>query len=301
MRADILDGRSIAREIRREVQREVSALAARTGESPRLATVLVGNDPASTTYVRNKGRACAEVGIASVGIDLPAEISEQELLQEIEVLNRDPSIHAILVQLPLPPHVSERRVLEAVLPDKDVDGFHPSNLGGLLAGNPLFVASTPLGILELLTRTNVAIEGKHAVVVGWSVVVGKPTAFLLLQHHATVTICHIKTRDLASHTRQADILVVAAGKAGLITGSMIKDGAVVIDVGVNRLADGRLVGDVVFDDAAQKASLITPVPGGVGPMTVAMLLKNTLEAYRRATRGQGDRGPVVPVGRRKAW
>jgi methylenetetrahydrofolate dehydrogenase (NADP+)/methenyltetrahydrofolate cyclohydrolase len=301
MRAGILDGRSIAREIRREVQREVSALAARTGEPPRLATVLVGNDPASVTYVRNKGRACAEVGIASVGIDLPAEISEQGLLREIEVLNRDPSIHAILVQLPLPPHVSERRVLEAVLPDKDVDGFHPSNLGGLLAGNPLFVASTPLGILELLTRTNVAIEGKHAVVVGWSVVVGKPTAFLLLQHHATVTICHIKTLDLASHTRQADILVVAAGKPGLITGSMIKDGAVVIDVGVNRLADGRLVGDVVFDDAAEKASLITPVPGGVGPMTVAMLLKNTLEAYRRATRGQGDRRPVVPVGRRKVW
>jgi len=301
MRADILDGRAIAREIRREVQREVSALAARTGEPPRLATVLVGNDPASTTYVRNKGRACAEVGIASVGIDLPAEISEQDLLQEIEVLNRDPSVHAVLVQLPLPPHISERRVLEAVLPDKDVDGFHPSNLGGLLAGNPLFVASTPLGILELLTRTNVAIEGTHAVVVGWSVVVGKPTAFLLLQHHATVTICHIKTRDLASHTRQADILVVAAGKPALITGSMIKDGAVVIDVGVNRLADGRLVGDVVFDDAAQKASLITPVPGGVGPMTVAMLLKNTLEAYRRATRAQGDRGPVVPVGRRKAW
>ncbi|MGH7369450.1 MAG: bifunctional 5,10-methylenetetrahydrofolate dehydrogenase/5,10-methenyltetrahydrofolate cyclohydrolase, partial [Candidatus Methylomirabilaceae bacterium] len=215
-----------------------------------------------------------------------AEISETGLLREIESLNRDPSIHAILVQLPVPPHIDERRVLEAVRPDKDVDGFHPSNLGGLVAGNPLFVASTPLGILELLTRTKVALEGRHAVVVGWSVVVGKPTAFLLLQHHATVTICHIKTRDLAFHTRQADILVVAAGKPGLITGSMIAEGAVVIDVGVNRLADGRLVGDVVFDEAAQKASLITPVPGGVGPMTVAMLLKNTLEAYRRATRGQ---------------
>lgn len=290
MAADILDGRSIAREIRAEVQREISALAARSGRVPCLATVLVGNDPASTTYVRNKGRACEEVGIVSVGIDLPAEISESGLLREIEALNRDPSVHAILVQLPVPPHIDERRVLEAVRPDKDVDGFHPSNLGGLVAGNPLFVASTPLGILELLTRTNVALEGRHAVVVGWSVVVGKPTAFLLLQHHATVTICHIKTRDLVFHTRQADILVVAAGKPGLITGSMIAEGAVVIDVGVNRLADGRLVGDVVFDEAAQKASLITPVPGGVGPMTVAMLLKNTLEAYRRATRGQGRQG-----------
>ncbi len=225
-----------------------------------------------------------------MGIDLPAEVSEGGLLQQIDVLNRDPSVHAILVQLPLPPHISEKHVLEAVLPDKDVDGFHPSNLGGLLAGNPLFVASTPLGIIELLTRTNVPLEGRHAVIVGWSVVVGKPTAFLLLQHHATVTICHIKTRDLAFHVRHADILVVAAGKPGLITGSMIKDGAVVIDVGVNRLADGRLVGDVVFDEAAEKASLITPVPGGVGPMTVAMLLKNTLQAYHRATRGEGRRG-----------
>jgi methylenetetrahydrofolate dehydrogenase (NADP+)/methenyltetrahydrofolate cyclohydrolase len=287
MPAAILDGKSIAREIRLEVQREVSAIAARTGKAPCLATVLVGNDPASTTYVRNKGRACEEVGIASLGIDLPAEISEGDLLRKLDVLNRDPSVHAILVQLPLPPHISERSVLEAVRPDKDVDGFHPSNLGGLLAGNPLFVASTPLGILELLTRSNVPLEGQHAVVVGWSVVVGKPTAFLLLQHHATVTICHIKTRDLAVHTRQADILVVAAGKPGLITGSMIKEGTVVIDVGVNRLADGRLVGDVVFDEVARKASLITPVPGGVGPMTVAMLLKNTVDAYRRAIGGQG--------------
>jgi methylenetetrahydrofolate dehydrogenase (NADP+)/methenyltetrahydrofolate cyclohydrolase len=190
-------------------------------------------------------------------------------------------VHAILVQLPLPPHINERRILEAILPEKDVDGFHPSNLGGLLVGSPLFVASTPLGILELLDRTNVVIEGKHAVIVGWSVVVGKPTAFLLLQHHATVTICHIKTRDLAFHTRQADILVVAAGKPGLVTGSMVKEGAVVIDVGVNRLSDGRVVGDVEFPEVAEKASLITPVPGGVGPMTVAMLLKNTVDACRR--------------------
>lgn len=294
MPARLLDGRSIAREIRQEVCLEVSALAARTGAVPCLATVLVGNDPASTTYVRNKARACEEVGIVSMRFDLPVDLSEESLLQEIERLNRNPSVHAILVQLPLPPHISERRVLEAVLPAKDVDGFHPSNLGGLLVGNPLFVASTPLGILELLTRTNVAIEGKHAVIVGWSVVVGKPTAFLLLQHQATVTICHIKTRDLAFHTRQADILVVAAGKPALVTGSMVKEGAVVIDVGVNRLADGSLVGDVAFQDVAERASLITPVPGGVGPMTVAMLLKNTVDAYRWACGAPGLRG-VGPI------
>ncbi|MGH7410696.1 MAG: bifunctional methylenetetrahydrofolate dehydrogenase/methenyltetrahydrofolate cyclohydrolase FolD [Candidatus Methylomirabilis sp.] len=289
MPARILDGKSIAREIRCEVRLEVSALAARTGAVPCLATVLVGNDPASTTYVHNKVRACEEVGIVSVRIDLAADLSEESLLREVGRLNDDPSVHAILVQLPLPPHISERRVLEAVLPSKDVDGFHPSNLGGLLVGNPLFVASTPLGILELLTRTNVTIEGKHAVIVGWSVVVGKPTAFLLLQHRATVTICHIKTRDLAVHTRQADILVVAAGKPALVTGSMVKEGAVVIDVGVNRLSDGRLVGDVAFQDVAERASLITPVPGGVGPMTVAMLLKNTVDAYRRACGAAGPR------------
>ncbi|HLC21702.1 MAG TPA: bifunctional methylenetetrahydrofolate dehydrogenase/methenyltetrahydrofolate cyclohydrolase FolD [Candidatus Methylomirabilis sp.] len=282
MSARILDGTSIAREIRQEVRLDVAALAARTGMVPCLAAILVGNDPASATYVRNKARACQEVGIVSVGVELPADLSQESLLKEVERLNRDPSVHAILVQLPLPPHISEKRVLEAVLPNKDVDGFHPSNLGGLLVGSPQFVASTPLGILELLNRTNVVIEGKHAVIVGWSVVVGKPTAFLLLQQQATVTICHIKTRDLAFHTRQADILVVAAGKPALVTGSMVKEGAVVIDVGVNRLADGRVVGDVEFREVAEKASLITPVPGGVGPMTVAMLLKNTVDACRRA-------------------
>lgn len=290
MSARILDGRFIAQEIRREVRLEVAELTKRTGSVPCLATVLVGNDPASTTYVRNKVRACEEVGIVSVRIDLQADLSQEALLHEIARLNRDPSVHAVLVQLPLPPHISERRVLEAVLPDKDVDGFHPSNLGGLLAGSPLFVASTPLGILELLTRSNVTIEGKHAVIVGWSVVVGKPTAFLLLQQQATVTICHIKTRDLGFHTRQADILVVAAGKPGLVTGSMVKEGAVVIDVGVNRLADGRIVGDVSFSEVSEKVSLITPVPGGVGPMTVAMLLKNTVQACRLACGAPGRRG-----------
>src|SRR5574337_1926721 len=281
MSARILDGKSIAAEIRREVRLEVAAMAAQTGVVPCLATILVGNDPASATYVQNKARACKEVGITSVRIELPADLSETSLLYEINRLNSDPAVHAILVQLPLPPHINERRILEAILPEKDVDGFHPSNLGGLLVGSPLFVASTPLGILELLDRSNIVIEGKHAVIVGWSVVVGKPTAFLLLQHHATVTICHIKTHDLASLTRQADILVVAAGKPGLVTGSMVKEGAVVIDVGVNRLTDGRVVGDVDFPRVAEKASLITPVPGGVGPMPVAMLLRNTVDACRR--------------------
>ncbi|PWB81038.1 MAG: bifunctional methylenetetrahydrofolate dehydrogenase/methenyltetrahydrofolate cyclohydrolase FolD [Candidatus Methylomirabilota bacterium] len=281
MSARIIDGKAIAAEIRREIRRDVAAMAAQIGTVPCLAAILVGNDPASATYVQNKARACKEVGITSVRIDLPADLPEASLLQEIGRLNNDPSIHAILVQLPLPPHINERRVLEAILPEKDVDGFHPANLGGLLVGTPLFVASTPLGILELLNRSKVGIEGKHAVVVGWSVVVGKPTAFLLLQHHATVTICHIKTQDLALHTRQADILVVAAGKPGLVTGSMVKPGAVVIDVGVNRLTDGKVVGDVDFSGAAEQASLITPVPGGVGPMTVAMLLRNTVDACRR--------------------
>jgi methylenetetrahydrofolate dehydrogenase (NADP+) / methenyltetrahydrofolate cyclohydrolase len=281
MSAQIIDGKAIAAEIRREVRLDVAAMAAQTGVVPCLAAILVGNDPASATYVQNKARACREVGITSVRIDLPADLSEASLLQKIARLNGDPAVHAILVQLPLSPHISEKRVLETILPEKDVDGFHPANLGGLLVGKPLFVASTPLGILELLNRSSVGIEGKHAVIVGWSVVVGKPTAFLLLQHHATVTICHIKTRDLAAHTRQADILIVAAGKPGLVTGSMVKEGAVVIDVGVNRLTDGRVVGDVDFPEVAEKASLITPVPGGVGPMTVAMLLRNTVDACRR--------------------
>ncbi|MBI2884076.1 MAG: bifunctional methylenetetrahydrofolate dehydrogenase/methenyltetrahydrofolate cyclohydrolase FolD [Candidatus Methylomirabilis oxyfera] len=296
MAARLIDGKAIAAEIRREVRLDVAAMDAQTGVVPCLAAILIGNDPASATYVQNKARACKEVGITSVRIDLPADLPEALLLQEIARLNSDPAVHAILVQLPLPPHISEKRVLETILPEKDVDGFHPANLGGLLVGKPLFVASTPLGILELLNRSNVGIEGKHAVIVGWSVVVGKPTAFLLLQHHATVTICHIKTRDLAAHTRQADILVVAAGKPGLVTGSMVKEGAVVIDVGVNRLIDGRVVGDVDFPRVAEKASLITPVPGGVGPMTVAMLLRNTVDACRRirdAGCSQGAAGDYI--------
>lgn len=281
MPAQLIDGRAIAQRIRHEVKEEILTLRKEFQVVPTLAVILVGDDPASAIYVRNKAKACGEVGIRSAQYLLPADVSPEDLLNLIESLNNDDTVHGILVQLPLPPHISERRVLEAVHPMKDVDGFHPKNLGGLLIGNPLFIASTPLGILELLDQTGIEIEGKHAVVVGWSVIVGKPTAFLLLQRNATVTICHVKTADLAHHTRQADILIVAAGKPGLIQGSMVKEGGVVVDVGINRVGE-KLVGDVDFDSVKERASFITPVPGGVGPVTVAMLLRNTLEAYKRA-------------------
>lgn len=279
MPAQVVDGKGIATAIRREVQAETESLAATTGRPPGLAVILVGEDPASATYVRNKGKACEEVGIRSVQITRPATTSREEMLDILHRLNKDEAIDGILVQLPLPAHIGERSILETVDPAKDVDGFHPSNLGGLLTGNPLFVASTPLGIMEVLDRFGVATEGKHAVIVGWSTIVGKPTAFLLLERRATVTVCQEWTRNLDQHTRQADILVVAAGKPGLVTGDMVKEGAVVVDVGINRV-EGRLVGDVDFASVYPKASLITPVPGGVGPLTVAMLLRNTLIAYK---------------------
>lgn len=279
MPAEVVDGRGIAAAIRREVRGEVGALATKLGRPPGLAVILVGEDLASATYVRNKAKACEEVGIKSVQINRPTTVSREELLDLVHGLNKDEAIDGILVQLPLPAHIGERSILEAVDPAKDVDGFHPSNLGGLLTGRPLFVASTPLGIMEVLDRFRIEIEGKHAVVLGWSTIVGKPTAFLLLERRATVTVCQKWTRDLDRHTRQADILVVAAGKPGLVKGDMVKHGAVVIDVGINRV-EGRLVGDVDFASVSSHASLITPVPGGVGPLTVAMLLKNTLVAYR---------------------
>jgi methylenetetrahydrofolate dehydrogenase (NADP+)/methenyltetrahydrofolate cyclohydrolase len=279
MPAQVVDGRGIAAAIRGEVQRELRALAKKAGRPPGLAVILVGEDVASTTYVRNKGKACDEVGIKSVQINRPAAASREELLDILHSLNKDETIDGILVQLPLPPHLEERSILETIDSGKDVDGFHPSNLGGLLTGQPLFVASTPLGIMEVLDRFRVTIEGRDAVVVGWSTIVGKPTAFLLLERRATVTVCQKWTRDLEHYTRRAEILVVAAGKPGLVNGDMVKDGAVVIDVGINRV-DGKLVGDVDFTSVYPKASLITPVPGGVGPLTVAMLLKNTLLSYK---------------------
>ena len=286
MPAQLVDGKGIAAAIRREVRAETETLAAKMGRAPGLAVILVGEDPASATYVRNKRKACEEVGIRSVQITLPATVSREALLGILHGLNTDETIDGILVQLPLPVHIRERSVLESVVPHKDVDGFHPSNLGGLLTGNPLFIASTPLGIMEVLDRFRVAIEGKHAVVVGWSAIVGKPTAFLLLERRATVTVCQEWTRNLDQHTLQADILVVAAGKPGLVTGDMVKEGAVVVDVGINRV-EGRLVGDVDFASVYPKASLITPVPGGVGPLTVAMLLRNTLIAYKTRMNPQG--------------
>ncbi len=286
MPAQLVDGKAIAAAIRREVRAETEILAAKAGRPPGLAVILVGEDPASATYVRNKGKACEEVGIRSVQITLPATVSSEALLEVLHGLNRDDTIDGILVQLPLPVHLRERSVLETVAPAKDVDGFHPSNLGGLLTGNPLFIASTPLGIMELLDRFHVAIEGKYAVIVGWSTIVGKPTAFLLLERRATVTVCQEWTRNLDQHTRQADILVVAVGKPGLVTGDMVKEGAVVIDVGINRV-EGKLVGDVDFASVYPRASLITPVPGGVGPLTVAMLLRNTLIAYKARMHPRG--------------
>jgi len=278
MGARIIDGKALAATLRGEVRARVQQLREATGRVPGLAAVLVGEDPASASYVRSKVKACGEVGIASQHLAPAADIPQVELLAMIEALNADPAIHGILVQLPLPKHLDERVVLESVAAEKDVDGFTFANVGRLVENCPRFVPCTPAGILELLDREQIVLQGRHAVVVGRSEIVGKPVALLLLHRHATVTICHSRTADLASETRRADILVAAVGRPRLITGGMIKPGAVVIDVGINRV-EGTLVGDVEFESAAQVASAITPVPGGVGPLTVAMLLRNTLRAF----------------------
>ncbi len=275
-----IDGKAIALEIRREVAEGVAALEKERGIVPGLAVVLVGEDPASKVYVKNKGKACKKAGIASFQHDLPETTSEAELLDLVEKLNSDPRVHGILVQLPLPGGINEKKVTEAILPEKDADGFHPLNFGRLLAGAPCVKPCTPAGIMELLDRKGVEFKGKRAVVVGRSNIVGKPVAVLLLERHATVTLCHSRTRDLAGEVGRADVLVAAVGRAAIIKGEWIKEGAVVIDVGMNRPEDGKLCGDVETEAAAERASLITPVPGGVGPMTIAMLLKNTLEAAR---------------------
>ncbi|WP_338817869.1 Bifunctional protein FolD protein [Moorella thermoacetica] len=280
MPAQILDGKKIAAEVRAEVKEEVSRLKAE-GINPGLAVVLVGEDPASQVYVRNKHRACEEVGIYSEVHRLPAATSQAELLKLIDKLNKDPKIHGILVQLPLPDHIDEKKVIDAIALEKDVDGFSPANVGNLVIGDKCFYPCTPHGCMVLLEKAGIDPKGKKAVVVGRSNIVGKPVAMMLLARHATVTICHSRTRDLAAECRQADILIAAVGKPELITGDMIKEGAVVIDVGINRVGEKKLVGDVHFESAAQKAGWITPVPGGVGPMTIAMLLKNTVEAARR--------------------
>lgn len=276
MAAKILDGKKAAQEIRASLKEEVARLKAR-GLTPGLAVVLVGEDPASKVYVKQKEKACREAGIASQVYRLPEDTSEESLLQLIQELNADRAVHGILVQLPLPGRLDANRVIQAIDPAKDVDGFHPLNVGRLAVGLPAPVPCTPRGIIHLLDAYSIPIAGRHAVVVGRSNIVGKPLAQLLLARDATVTVCHSKTVDLASLTRTADILVAAAGKPRLITRGMVKPGAVVVDVGINRLPEG-LVGDVDFEAVREVAGYITPVPGGVGPLTIAMLLKNTLEA-----------------------
>ena len=279
MTATIIDGKAIAQAIHEELKAEVASLRAARGAEPGLAMVLVGDNPASQIYVKTKQRACAEVGIASFPYELPASVSQDKLLALIEELSKNPEVHGILVQLPLPDRLDEEAVLAAVDPAKDVDGFHPMNISRLVAGKAELLPCTPAGIIELLDRTDIPIEGAEAVVIGRSAIVGKPLALLLLHRHATVTICHTRTRDLAATARRADILIAAAGRPAVVTGEMVKPGACVIDVGINRVGE-KLVGDVDFEAAAAVAGAITPVPGGVGPMTVAMLLSNTLTACR---------------------
>jgi len=278
----IIDGTAAARRLRSELRDRAAQLTAR-GHQPGLAAVLVGEDPASKVYVRTKMKACTEVGLHSEHIELPAATTEATLLERVHALNRDPRIHGILVQLPLPAQISADNVLRAIAPEKDVDGFHPYNVGLLSTGQPRFVPCTPAGVMALLAAEEIPLDGREAVVVGRSNIVGKPMAMLLLQKGATVTMCHSRTKDLASHTRRADVVVAAIGRPRMIDAGMIKPGAVVVDVGINRLPDGKLAGDVDFEAMLGKASYITPVPGGVGPMTVTMLMANTVRAAELAS------------------
>lgn len=282
--AQIIDGKAIAAKIRGEIAAEVKQLQAR-GVTPGLAVVLVGNDPASEVYVRMKEKACQELGIFSLKHTLPGETSEAELLALIDRLNSDPTIHGILVQLPLPKQINTDKVLEAISPAKDADGFHPYNVGRLVVGKPTFQPCTPYGVMMLLKEAGVDLAGKEVVVVGRSNIVGKPVALMCLQQNATVTICHSRTTDLAAKVRSADVVIAAVGRAEMIKGDWIKPGAVVIDVGTNRVGDRKLVGDVEFASASERAAAITPVPGGVGPMTITMLLFNTVEAAKKTVSG----------------
>jgi len=276
----IIDGKAVAKEVQKQIKEEVEGLERRWGLAPGLAVVVVGDDPASHIYVRNKEKACKEVGIKSFEHLLPATILEKELLSLVQQLNKDKNVHGILVQLPLPPHIRAEKVFETISPYKDIDGFHPMSQGMLMLGADGFRPCTPMGIMRLLAAVGCDPKGKNAVVVGRSSIVGKPVALMLLEKHATVTICHSRTVSLRDEVGRADILVVAIGKAGLVRGDWIKPGAVVIDVGVNRLPSGKLSGDVEFETAKNRASAITPVPGGVGPMTICMLLYNTLRAAK---------------------
>jgi methylenetetrahydrofolate dehydrogenase (NADP+)/methenyltetrahydrofolate cyclohydrolase len=281
MPAQLIDGNLLSKKLRAEIATRSAILTAK-GVRPGLAVIVVGDDPASQVYVRNKVKACEDVGFHSVLERYPAELDEAQLLARVATLNADPSIHGILVQLPLPKHISAERVLESIDADKDVDGFHIANAGALMVGAPLFKPCTPYGCMKMLESIEYPLRGSRAVIIGASNIVGKPMAMLLLQAGATVTICNSKTKDLSAHTKEADVLVVATGKHKMITGSMVKPGSVVIDVGINRLPDGKLCGDVDFDTAKYVAGWITPVPGGVGPMTITMLLMNTLEAVERS-------------------
>ena len=282
MTARIIDGRAIAAKIREEQKQRILRLQQQHGVRPGLAVILVGNDPASRVYVRNKVTACKDVGIRSELVEMPSTATQDQLLSRIDALNTDPTVHGILVQLPLPPQIDVHSVLERIDFHKDVDGFHLYNVGGLITGNTVFPPCTPYGVQKILEHEHIPVEGRNVVVVGASNIVGKPMALMLMQQEATVCICHKKTRDLGMFTMLADILVVAAGVPGLIVSQMVKTGAVVIDVGINRLPDGRIVGDVDFEGVKEKASAITPVPGGVGPMTIAMLLYNTVQSAERS-------------------
>lgn len=276
--AVILDGKATSIKVKSEIKERVDAIVASGKRAPCLAVVLVGEDPASQVYVRNKIRSCGETGITSKQYLLPDTTTEDELITLVKELNRDENVDGILVQLPLPKGINERAVIETIVPEKDVDAFHPVNVGKMFLGLDSFAPCTPSGVIRLLDEYNVEIKGKNCVVIGRSNIVGKPMAMLLLGRHGTVTVCHSKTPDISVYTKNADIVVVAVGKANVVTGDMIKDGAVVIDVGMNRV-DGKLCGDCEYESCAAKASYITPVPGGVGPMTIAMLLTNTLKAY----------------------
>ena len=278
--AQLIDGKAIAAEITEEMRLRAQALREK-GIVPCLAVILAGNDPASEIYVRNKRRACKRAGIESRMIRLDQSVSREEILREIHALNQDPAVHAVLVQLPLPGHLDETEILSAVLPEKDADGFHPLNAGRLLTGEKGVLPCTPAGCMELLRRTGVSLSGAEEVVIGRSNIVGKPMSLLLLRENCTVTLCHSRTKNLAEHVRRADVVICAVGRPGLVTGEMIKPGATVIDVGINRLADGRVVGDADFESVSAVAGAITPVPGGVGPMTIAMLMKNAILAAER--------------------
>ena len=281
MTAKLIDGTALSKTLRAEVATRAAALAAR-GHQPGLAVVLVGDNPASEVYVRNKVKACEDNGIFSSYDRYPATLSEADLLARIDALNRDPKIHGILVQLPLPKHIDSHKVIEAIAPEKDVDGFHVANAGALLTGKPLFRPCTPYGVMKMFEAYGIDLKGANAVVIGRSNIVGKPMALLLLEAGATVTICHSKTRDIAAHTKNADVIVAATGLRNIVTAGMVKPGAAVIDVGMNRDEAGKLCGDVDFAAVKEVAGFITPVPGGVGPMTITMLLVNTIEAAERA-------------------